>query len=180
MKNIIICDLYGTLLKIDHEKLGISPLLWNRLIEGRCKETPNFLRKIFDAQIKSVELFEDSLEFLNQASQTHHLICMSNLSHDFVKCFTDFGLDKYMKPIFSCIEGCYKPQPLIYNKVLNTVENGQIIYMIGDSFKNDYQRPRKLGIKAYLKDSENSNKEKINPKHKVSSLLEFYNIIENI
>lgn len=176
MKNVIFCDLYNTLLGIEYYKLGISPLLKERLLTKSDFIAPSYLKRIFERQVESVYLFDDTVEFLEKARKTHRLVCISNLSADFVRCFYDFELNTFLEPLFSCEVGSYKPQPLIYNKILNSLDVKQKIFMIGDSYINDYKRPRELGIKSFLLNRDDK-KHKIDKEHEVNNLLSFYDKI---
>ena len=66
------------------------------------------------------------------------------------------GLDKWIKdPIFSCDVGYSKPDPNIYQIVIERsgLQPGQLL-MIGDSVRADYEGALNCGIKAILKDKD--------------------------
>ena len=66
------------------------------------------------------------------------------------------GLDRWIKdPIFSCDVGYSKPDPNIYQIVIDKsgLQPGQLL-MIGDSVRADYEGALNCGIKAILKDKD--------------------------
>lgn len=175
MKNTIAIDLFGTIVSIPEVTLSISPLLRERLLTQEKPIVPSFLKRIFDQQKNGIELFDESLEFLRKASETHNLICMSNLSSDFKDSVDDLGFPSQMKYLFSFEFGFKKPQPIFYEKIKRMSAPG-IIYTIGDGYLSDYWKPRLAGLKGYWLNRE-PQAGLARRRHEVRSLMEFYNII---
>lgn len=177
MKPVLILDLYGTLLSIPKNEHFMSPLVINLLLTTKEPIIAPSIEKSLLGQKSRVYPYEETYKFLEYASKRYHLICMSNLSHHFVKCFYEYKLDKYIsETYFSCETGLIKPQPVVYLKVKRKYPDAKL-FMIGDSHKNDYLIARKYEIESYWLDRE-GKKRKIGPDHRITSLMEFHSKIE--
>lgn len=85
---------------------------------------------------------------------------VSNLISLFIPPIKAFGLEQLADAVYySCIEGHCKPDEKTY---LDTTKRLGVpvpeSVMVGDSYKNDYQAPLKLGMSAIYLDRRNSNK----------------------
>lgn len=133
---------------------NVSPRRLTRIIEQKYQisiDTEMFLRNI-EQEIDQASLFPDTIEHLEMI-KSHGLKTglISNLATPYKQLVYDLGLEKYFDTItFSCDIGLQKPQQEIYFKTLQELQvNPQNTIMIGDSERNDYIAPRKLGIQAY-------------------------------
>ena len=183
MKPVLILDLYGTLLSIPEGEYSISPLARDQLLTKQNPIVSPYLHNCLIKQKEKVGIFEETIEFLKKASGDYRLVCMSNLSFHFVECFKKWKLDTYIhETIFSCNEGIRKPQPVIYLRVRRKYPQSKI-YMVGDSYMNDYLIPRELEIESFWLDRREMNqddekKRKINPRHRITTLMELFERVE--
>ena len=105
---------------------------------------------------QSTHLFDDTEFVLSELSKRYKLYLISNIATPYKECFYNLGLDKWIKdPIFSCDVGYSKPDPKIYDIVIEKsgLQPGQLL-MIGDSVRADYEGALSCGIKAILKDKD--------------------------
>jgi HAD superfamily hydrolase (TIGR01549 family) len=177
----IIFDLYNTLLYTKHKtkpylnlfrSLGLSKEEMNFWRDKVMTENFNSFEDLkntinpssnvyvekyeYDVQEEndSTHLFDDTKFVLDELFKRYDLYLISNIATPYKKCFYNLGLDKWFRePIFSCDVGCSKPDPKIYDIVIQKsgLQPGQLL-MIGDSVKADFEGSMNCGIKAILKD----------------------------
>lgn len=177
METILIVDLFGTLISLPKNEQDMSPFIRNQLLTKKYPVISRHIEKSLINQKNRAALFEDTYQFLEESSQKHTLICLSNLSYYFVKCFYELKFDQYFNStMFSCEIGLYKPQPVVYLRILRKYPATKI-YMIGDSYHNDYLIPRELGIESYWLNRDGTERN-IDSKHQISGLLELSNKIK--
>ena len=176
---VIIFDLFGTTVCIPKITLKISEENKDSLIRGQNCEISPEITDFFKYQVENARLYEEVPLIDSLLAEPDYLcFCMSNLSQEFTKCFRQLHLDRWQHPIFSCDLGLKKPEESIYTLALEKIKSllgiePHEVYMVGDSFVNDYQKPREMGMKSYWL-NRNGKKTAINPDHEVSNLLEFY------
>jgi len=186
---IIVLDLYGTLLKKNN--LGLFNDLYKAMRLGpeesrgatrvrltrHFESISEFVRyfhpnvevncKIFEPRIKkivkNVELFPDTLNALKTLSELGYNIgLVSNLITQFKEPFFRFKLNKFIQnPIFSCDYGFMKPENEIYELIgqSHNISKENILF-VGDNFICDYQAPINNNINAVLLDRDNVFKNK--------------------
>jgi FMN phosphatase YigB (HAD superfamily) len=180
MKIIIIFDLFGTFVDIPYKEIpGMNDEVKYKLLTGKTILESKPMKDAFIAQIEDLTLFPE-VEELGRRIKDSEITCysMSNLSKDFVPIFERFGLHTWCMPIFSCECGHIKPSKEIYKIILNKHKNEEVkIFMIGDSYDNDYKAPRELfpngEIESYWLNRKNKTKD-VPAEHQFTSLLSFY------
>ena len=177
----IIFDLYNTLLYTEYKAkpylnlfktLGLTKEEMNfwrdkvmsenfnsfEELKESIRPSSNVYTKQYEYDVKeeneSTHLFDDTEFVLNELSKRYDLYLISNIATPYKECFYNLGLDKWIKdPIFSCDVGYSKPDPKIYDIVVEKsgLQPGQLL-MIGDSVRADYEGALNCGIKSILKD----------------------------
>lgn len=175
MKNtikIIAFDLYNTLAKIDRPQgvfikiykaskngFNISFKSYLRLIMTKdinivFQKLPyefEYLYSIFSpmllSEIKSVSLYQDTIQTLNILRKDYQIFLISNLASPYKKIVFDNHLDQYFdKLFFSCDLGTLKPSQEIFQNVYQyTNSKPEEILRIGDSNKSDIIGAKQMG-----------------------------------
>ena len=183
----VILDLYGTLIHIPHTRvpvlrlfteMGLSPTqiqaAFIEILTAPYPTTRDFLQKHFpNAQIDpapyeaedaielaTAQLFEESIEVLEALKAKNlRLTLLSNCNLPYKLVFQRFHLEKYFDHIFlSCDVGYAKPQPQMYQLMLETIQIApEDTLMVGDVEKDDVLMPRSFGMHAYLLDRTNNS-----------------------
>ena len=136
---------------------NLLPMFANAFIRGA-----GFDRKtagILAAEVRQVyletddwKLFDDTIPTLDKLSEngwTHFIL--TNHVPEFGDILQLFGLDEYISIIFnSAHTGVEKPNPLAFQNVLNEIETGSPVWMIGDNPKADIAGAEAVGIQAIL------------------------------
>jgi putative hydrolase of the HAD superfamily len=90
------------------------------------------------------------------------------------------GIERYFNSVTVSINmGWRKPHEAIYHHALNFMDAlPEDIYFIGDDFKNDYLKPRELGLKGVLLDRFNRHPEVTDRVKDFYELIDYlYNIV---
>lgn len=95
-------------------------------------------------------LFEDTVDTLMESKRRGHTnVILSNHVPELHELVNLLGLNDHVDQIFnSAIIGYEKPNPILYQKVLESLGTGSEVYMIGDSYNADVLGAQKSGIKA--------------------------------
>jgi len=121
------------------------------LAPGAGPEVEEKLMALVEREIASVEPVEgvsSVLPFLKRRG--YALGLLSNLSSIHKEPVNRLGLGEYFTAMsFSCDEGMLKPDPRIYLDLCARLgAEPQSVLVVGDSWKNDVQAPKKLGMNA--------------------------------
>lgn len=114
-------------------------------------EDAALLQSLLNTELKSIERFldaEDCIRALKSAG-VKVAIC-SNLAMPYGSAVYQLwpGLDAY---VYSYAVGALKPDPRIYESVLEQLEEeARSVWMIGDSRRCDQDGPTKVGIKGHI------------------------------
>lgn len=175
----IIFDCYGTLLEIKNKTNPYQYLLEqliNGNIKINTKDYYEFIltnntsleifetkyqynfdtsqkttfKNLLNKEINSIQIYEDVNKFI-QGLKRYNIksVMCSNLATPYVNSSKNltYPLDYY---VFSCNEGVKKSNNEIYKLCLNYLNfNEKDVIFVGDSYKNDYQKPIELGFSAY-------------------------------
>jgi len=178
MITTVIFDLFGTLLKLSSDskpyltlaRRGTRTDTRNALqlsLVNDCSNLTDYANLIglspqkdiddlkagLIEDIKSAKLFDDTLPVLKTLREKGiKTALISNLAMPYKQVIADNKLDKYFDfLIYSCDCGLAKPDPLIYQLALDTLNSkAKETVMIGDSFKSDFEGSARIGIKSLL------------------------------
>ncbi|MFH1589345.1 MAG: HAD-IA family hydrolase [archaeon] len=174
----VIFDLYGTLMGSSEEFQVYKKLFSNIGLDkeeqkkakhialtenfNSLEELKNHLRpnSNYDTQyleydilqeLASVQLFPETMDLLKKLKKLGIKTgVISNLATPYrtPAVFIDNYIDEF---VFSCDEGIKKPDPKIYQMMLDKLGvKASEAFMVGDSVMNDYITPTELGIKSEL------------------------------
>jgi putative hydrolase of the HAD superfamily len=141
----------------EYESVGEGALEWYDLaywyrrfqLEEDWRETLRRHRPL-------IRLFPEVRAVLQEASESHRLIILSNASHPFVQAeMAAGGLDGLFERVISATSdlGEVKKTRAFYTRVcgLLGLDPGQLVH-VGDHWEFDYVAPREAGIEAYYLD----------------------------
>lgn len=190
MKKILVFDLYNTLIEIGKPTQPLMQFyrqldLGNTAQEFRQKVLTQPLSTVLsmptiatagidleiineqlEQELTSVRLFPETLEVLNQLSQTHTLYLISNLATPYIQPYIDLGLAQFFtEAIFSCEVGYAKPSKAIFELVPYSPANE--VTMIGDSWRADIQGAQVMGWQYWWL----QRKQKFNPEKRIIASL---------
>ncbi len=106
-------------------------------------------------EIGSARLYPEAMPVLERLGEEGYRIgLISNLATPYKKVFFDLGLHNHIDTyLFSCDEGCKKPDPEIYNLLLwRMYVDASEALMVGDKMHADVLGPRGVGMDAVLLD----------------------------
>jgi HAD superfamily hydrolase (TIGR01509 family) len=176
----IIFDLYNTLIYTGHKSnaylnlfksLGLTKEeinFWRHRVmtenfnsfeelKEQIRPGSNIYTEKYEYDVKceneSTRLYDDVEYVLEELSKRYELYLISNIATPYKECFFNLKLDRWIKdPVFSCDVGHCKPDPKIYELILQKsgLQPGQLL-MIGDSIKSDVLGPKNVGMKSILK-----------------------------
>lgn len=197
---VIVFDLYNTLVKIHNNQhffakiyrdskdgFGLSltdftSLLMENEVEDVFHQlSPDFKNhydqniQILEDELPSIEVFEETIEVLEELKKDHQLYLISNLASPYKGAVTQLKLDRYFSQlIYSCDVGFQKPNPAIFKLVeKHSGFSKNEILMVGDSFKSDVQGAQQMGWK-YLRinrKSDNTREKEIKSLREISDYL---------
>jgi len=199
MITTVIFDLFGTLLRLSSDsKPYLALARHSTKIETRsalqlslvndCSSLADYANLIglsvphnidgleadLAENIKSARLFDDTLSVLKTLKDKNiKTVLISNLATPYKQVVTDNQLDNYFDSlIYSCDCGLAKPDPLIYQLALDSLNSkAKETIMIGDSYKSDFEGPAKIGIKSFLLAREKGKDHELNSVSSLSSIL---------
>lgn len=131
----------------------INDLLQLLSTELISENTAEKCLEIFEKHLSTITLKDKALGILSfLKARGYKLGLISNLVTSFKAPFYTYNLDKYFNSIvFSCDQGIKKPQEDIYKLACHELNvKPEECLFIGDSFLNDYQQPKNLGMEAIL------------------------------
>lgn len=109
------------------------------------------LGRALGAELASAICYPETIGVLRRLrKQGLRLGMISNLGTAYKQPVFNLGLDQYLEAmIFSCDIGLIKPDPLIYQAMIKSLDlNPWEIFMTGDLFAKDVQAPRYAGMRA--------------------------------
>lgn len=112
----------------------------------------------------SASLYPETRKVLEQLrDQKIRLGLISNLASPYKKPFFDLGLNSYFdKILFSCDVGLRKPDPRIYQKIIEHFGINPVqALMTGDKVHADVDGPKLIGMNAVLLDRTNNSQNSI-------------------
>lgn len=171
-KNVLVFDLYNTLVYIDKPKHsfvkiykastnGFNSSLSDYLklimthnleelftiLPQEFQELYRFYKKDLNAELESVKPYSDVEKVLKELSETYTLCLISNLASPYKSPVYTLGLDVYFNHlVFSCDCGFIKPDINLFNSLETQldVDKHQIL-MIGDSYQADILGAQQAG-----------------------------------
>lgn len=106
-------------------------------------------------EIHSASFYPETMPVLQRLRDEGYAIGMiSNLATPYKQAFFNLGLQNHIDTyLFSCDEGCKKPDPEVYYLLLRRMNiNASETMMVGDTMRMDVLGPRGIGMNALLLD----------------------------
>ncbi len=116
-------------------------------------------------ELSSAMLYPETRSVLEELKKKDmRLGLISNLASPYKKPFARLGLDEYFDEVlFSCEAGLKKPNPKIYQKMLDSLGIGpSLALMTGDKTHTDVYGPKSIGMQAIRLDRDNHSSDNIN------------------
>jgi HAD superfamily hydrolase (TIGR01549 family) len=178
MISAVVFDLYGTLLRLQHDsrpyvRLAEAQFSTLREITKRalmsnaptiaafaaevgadCSQTATLDAKL-RSDLTSAALFDDTIPCLSQLQASGlKLGLLSNVATPYKQPFFSLALDSYFRAaIFSCDIGARKPDQLAFVAVVSAlVVPPKEVLMVGDSLTSDIAGAHAMGMQALLLD----------------------------
>ncbi|MEO0899826.1 MAG: HAD family hydrolase [Bacteroidota bacterium] len=197
---IIVFDLYNTLVKIETKTNGFTKIFQNcseaigithrrfidliltqdiddliRRFPSKFQEELERFLPAIEAEINSTLPFPETQSVLENLASKYDLFLISNLATPYKRPYYELELSTWFnRPIFSCDVGFRKPDTQIFEKIeLASKRSGNQILMIGDSISSDIEGAKKMNWN-YLRINRNSMEWKA---WEISSLNEIENRI---
>ncbi len=128
--------------------------LVRRVIPNICIDPFPYEQQV-KSEVSSAQLYPETIKVLSELREKGSRIgLISNLASPFKAPFFDLALDRFFDEVlFSCEVGLMKPNPAIYQKMLDCLGIDPVqALMIGDNFHADVKGPRLAGMNAVYLD----------------------------
>ena len=141
----------------EYKKIGEDDLLWYNIQYWIDKfQLECHWRTLLLSYRDLIHLYPEVPDVLQCLRDRYRLIITSNAAREFIQIETEtLGITDTFEYLFSAVTDFQKTKkhPLVYECICNTlhVDRDAIVH-VGDSWKFDYEAPRKAGIHSYYLD----------------------------
>ena len=152
---VIILDAFGTCVEITRPTKPYARLSVGREVMKQNKSFDEltddpFLKQQLEDELDSIRMFPDYPEFMNRVG-TRPVAIGSNLATPYSVRLREVLVPEPDYFHLSCEVGAMKPERKFYYSILEHFGvQAEEVLMIGDSVRNDFMAPARLGIRSIL------------------------------